>query len=95
MATKKASFDFEDVVKRLDILLSVILSLPTSDDRKLTLLQRVELLSSAGTEDDQQQEPLLRNVEIARILGISPNHVGVLMDKLRKKAKRPKKMKKR
>jgi hypothetical protein len=86
MVTKKESYDFADVVKRLDVLLGVILSLPTSDNKELTPLKRVQLLSRAGGENNQK--PLLRNIEIAQILGISPNYVGVLMDKLRKKGKK-------
>jgi hypothetical protein len=87
MPTKEEPQEFENVTKRLDILISVVLSLMTAEGKPLSLLKQVDLLSSPGSEN--RTKPLLRNVEIARILGISPNHVGVLMDKLRKKSKRP------
>jgi hypothetical protein len=85
MTAKKQNSDYRDIVKRLDVLLNVILSLPTSDGKQLPMLKRVELLSSARTNDDQ---PLLRNVEIAQILGVSPPFVGVMMNRLRKRTKK-------
>lgn len=93
MVAKKEPSD--EIVKRLDVLLSLIVSLPTSEGKPRTLLKQVELLSGSGTEEGKQQQPLLRNVEIARILGISQVHVGVLMNKLRKRTKRSRRPKKR
>jgi len=49
MATKKETPVSAEIVKRLDVLLNVILSLPSSDGKQLSMLKRVELLSSAGT----------------------------------------------
>jgi hypothetical protein len=95
MPPTNESREFENLIKRLDVLLNVILSLPAADGKQLSLLKRVELLSSSGVEKANQPQPLLRNIEIARILGISPDHVGVLMNTLRKKAKQPKKFKRR
>jgi hypothetical protein len=91
MVTKKEPDELADIVKRLDALLSILLSLPNGDNKQLTLLKRAELLSTAGVEKNGQQQPLLRNVEMARILGISQDHLGLLMHKLRKKAKQRKK----
>jgi hypothetical protein len=91
MSKKKETADFADVAKRLDVLLNVILSLPSGDGKQLSMLRRVELLSSAGTDAQGKPDPLLRNLEIARILGVSPGFVAVMMNKLRKKTKKVKK----
>jgi hypothetical protein len=88
MPTKKENSDFADVVKRLDVLLNLILSLPTRDGKQLSMLRRVELLTSAGTDVRGKTDPLLRNLEIALILGVSPGFVAVMMNKLRKKTKK-------
>ena len=91
MPTKKETPDFAEIVKRLDVLLNLILSLPTRPDGKqLSMLKRVELLSSTGTDVRGKTDPLLRNLEIARILGVSPGFVAVMMNKLRKKTKKKK-----
>jgi len=88
MVTKKGTPDSVDIAKRLDVLLNVILSLPSTDGKQLSMLKRVELLSSAGAEVDGKTDPLLRNVEIARILGVSPAFVAVMLNRLRKKVKK-------
>jgi hypothetical protein len=88
MATKKETPVSAEIVKRLDVLLDVILSLPSSDGKQLSMLKRVELLSSAGIDVGGKTDPLLRNVEIARILGVSPVFVAVMMNRLRKKVKK-------
>ena len=88
MVTKKETTNSVEIVKRLDVLLNVILSLPSSDGKQLSMLKRVELLSSAGTDVGGKTDPLLRNVEIARILGVSPVFVAVMMNRLRKRVKK-------
>jgi hypothetical protein len=90
MPIKKETSDFADVVKRLDVLLNLILSLPSREGKQLPMLRRVELLSSTGTDVHGKTDPLLRNLEIARILGVSPGFVAVMMNKLRKKTKKKK-----
>jgi DNA-binding MarR family transcriptional regulator len=70
----------EPLLKRLDAILNVLLHLPQSEGKSPSMLRRVEILSSSG----------LRNVEIAKILGISQPAVGVMLDRLRKKSKKKK-----
>ena len=87
MPVKKENPDFPEVVKRLDVLLNLILSLPTKDGKQLPMLRRVELLTATGTDVHGKTNPSLRNLEIARILGVSPGFVAVMINKLRKKTK--------
>jgi len=79
MPKRDEYFDTEAVVKRLDAILNVLLSLPKPDGKTMSLLRRVEILSSSG----------FRNVEIANILGVSQVHVGVMINRLREVARRP------
>ena len=95
MPASNQSSEFQDIIKRLDVLIGVILSLPTADGRHLSLLKRMELLTSVGVEKSNQHQPLLRNIEVARILGISTGHAAVLMNTLRKREKQVKKTKRR
>ena len=72
---KKEFSNSEGIVKRLDAILNVLLSTPTSEGKSFSMLRRVELLSASG----------LRNVEIAEILGATQVSVGVMINKLKKK----------
>jgi len=78
---KKELSESEEIVKRLDAILNVLLQQPTADGKKISMLSKVEILKRSG----------LRNVEIAKILGLKPVTVGVVLNYLRKKGKKPKK----
>jgi hypothetical protein len=70
------------IARRLDAILAVLLDTPTLvEGKKLQMMKRIEILNSAG----------LRNVEIARIVGLKPTTVAVVLNTLRKRAKQEKK----
>jgi hypothetical protein len=73
MQNQNKDFDSRAITARLDALLNVLLSLPGSDGKTLPTSKKVAILSSSG----------LRNVEIAKILGISQVNVAVVIDRLR------------
>jgi hypothetical protein len=63
-------------MKRLDAIINVLLeTAKTSDGKELKVIDKVRMLSDAG----------LRPIEIARIINISVNQVGVTLNDLRKK----------
>jgi len=71
--------DSSDIVKRLDAILAVLLDRPEfSEGKKLTMRKRVEILNAVG----------LRNIEIAKILGLKQTTVAVVLNYLRKKSKK-------
>jgi hypothetical protein len=79
---KETEPDFSAIVKRLDAILAVLLDTPIpAEGKKLSMMKRIELLNTVG----------LRNVEIAEIMGLKPVTIGVVLNHLRKKAKKEKK----
>ena len=82
---KDVQADTSDVVKRLDAILNTLLEMPASEGRQLSLLKRVQILNSSG----------LRNIEIAKILGLTPTHVSVVIDTIRKRSGKTRKGKTR
>ena len=66
------------LMKRLDAIINVLLETAKAPDGKeLKVIDKVRMLSDAG----------LRPVEIARIMNVSVNQVGVTLSDLRKKKK--------
>lgn len=63
------------IIKRLDVLINIML-MSAQQDSKLAIAKKIEILDAAG----------LRSIEIAEILGISPTHVSVQLNRQRKKS---------
>ncbi len=78
---KESAPDNADVVKRLDAILNALLERPVPEGKRLSMMKRIEILNSSG----------LRNIEIARILGVTPANVGVMLNLMRKKSAQGKK----
>ena len=64
----------EDVVKRLDAILNVLLRIQLADNKSFRVRDKVRILHNLG----------FRNREIAQTLGISQLHVGNVINELRK-----------
>jgi hypothetical protein len=78
---RETEVDFGAIVKRLDAVLALLLDRPAlAEGRKLPMMKRVELLNSVG----------LRNIEIAQIMGLKPTTIAVVLNTLRKRAKKEK-----
>ena len=82
---KQSTADTGDVVRRLDAILNTLLEMPTAEGKKIPVMKRVEILNASG----------LRNVEIARILGVNPISVGVVLNRLKGKSTEGKRKHKR
>ncbi len=82
---KQSTSDTTDVVRRLDAILNTLLEMPSPEGKRLSMMKRIEILNSSG----------LRNVEIARILGVTPAFVGVMLNVLRKRSAKGRKSSKK
>jgi DNA-directed RNA polymerase specialized sigma24 family protein len=80
-STSEASEADKAIIKRLDTIIEVLLESMPADEKKMSVLRRVELLDDLG----------YRPVEIARILGKTTVFVGVMLNRLKKQSKKRKK----
>jgi hypothetical protein len=64
----------EELVKRLDTIITVLLETARPEGKELSIMEKIGILSKAG----------LRPVEISKILGTSVNYVNVVLTYIRK-----------
>jgi hypothetical protein len=68
---------YEDLVKRLDAVINILLETARPEGKKIPAIKSIEILSRAG----------LRPVEISEILGLSTNYVNVALTSIRRRKK--------
>jgi hypothetical protein len=70
--------DTQEITKRLDAVLHVLMESAAPEGKKLPMSKRVKILYEAG----------LRPTEIARILGKTPTYVNVELTRIKGKSKK-------
>lgn len=75
--SKENTKQFEDLVKRLDAIISVLLETARPQGKEISIVNRIVILHIAG----------LRPIEISKILGISMTHVTAELARIRKTQK--------